>query len=291
MKRVAVGLSVVVALALGAWALWPDDDGASVDTSSAEPAGPLERPTPVPQRAVPRGRVSGRVVRDGQPFGGARVTLRATAPLVARTLDDGAFLFDEVPAGVLYLSASAEGVASEVIGPLQLAEGGRLEGLTLVLNPSVRVEGRVVDLLTQRPIAGASVISASDALRTDEAGRFSLAGPRAQTWLEVMAPGYLTRTEWVSLELAQAGGPSVGAVVKLGVGPLAAALNDGHGGGGACGLGLEQLGHGGLGIGAGGGIPVHQDLAAALGIHERQGAEGPGGVLGDGFQEAAIVLQ
>lgn len=208
MKRLLVPLAVVLALALGVWALWPDDapgDGEPASTAAAagtEPDEPHHAPAPPPLR----GRVSGHVVRDGKPAAGARVTLRSTGPLVTLSLDDGAFLFDDVPGGMLYLSASAPGAASEVIGPLQLAEGGRLEDLTLVLSPAVRVEGRVIDLLTRQPVAGATVVSTSQVARTDEAGRFTLDGPRAQTWIDVTAPGFLSRTEWVSLELALAGG-------------------------------------------------------------------------------------
>ncbi|MEW6432202.1 MAG: carboxypeptidase regulatory-like domain-containing protein [Myxococcota bacterium] len=207
MKRLLVPLAVLLVLALGVWALWPSDE--AVDAGTADTAA--DRPERAPQALAPpapppRGRVSGHVVRDGQPAGGARVTLRTTGSRVAVALDDGAFLFDEVPAGLLYLSASAEGAASEVIGPLELPEGGRLEGLTLVLAPAVRVEGRVVDLVNRQPIAGATVIAPAQVLKTDAAGRFTLDGPRAQTWIDVTAPGFLSRAEWVSLELARAGG-------------------------------------------------------------------------------------
>jgi hypothetical protein len=205
-KRLWLPFAMLFALALGVWALWPEEDGAGEQASSAFTAKKsVDRPV-VTATKEPRGRVSGHVLRDGRPAAGARVTLRAAVPLVSFSLDDGAFLFDEVPSGALYLSASAPGAASEVIGPLQLPPGGRIEGLTLVLAPAVRVEGRVVDLLTQRPVAGASVVSASQALRTDEAGHFSLDGPRARTWIDVSAPGFLSRTEWVGLELAMAGG-------------------------------------------------------------------------------------
>ncbi|MEW5738833.1 MAG: carboxypeptidase regulatory-like domain-containing protein [Myxococcota bacterium] len=206
MRRLWLPFSILLALALSVWALWPAEEAGEEPQRARAEAQPGSAPGS--SRIVPeaRGRVSGRVLRDGQPVAGARVTLRAAGPLISLSLDDGAFLFDEVPAGVLYLSASAPGAASEVVGPLQLPTGGRLEGLTLVLAPAVRVEGRVIDLLTQRPVPGATVVSAAQALRTDEAGRFSLDGPRAQTWIDVTAPGFLSRTEWVSLELALAGG-------------------------------------------------------------------------------------
>lgn len=208
MKRLLAPASLVLLAALVAWALWPadvDDAGPTPVASGAADGtrgqAPARAPTP-----VARGRVSGHVLQGGRPAAGARVTLRTATPLVTQSLDDGAFLFDEVPGGTIYLSASGPGAASEVLGPLQLVDGGRLEGLTLVLAPAVRVEGRVVNLLTQAPVAHATVVSASMALKTDEAGRFVLEGPRAHTWIDVVAPGFLSRTEWVSLELASSGG-------------------------------------------------------------------------------------
>jgi hypothetical protein len=151
-------------------------------------------------------RVSGFVLRDGRPVSRARVSLKAAAPLVTLTLDDGRFLFEDVPSGQVYLAASTADAASEVVGPLQLAPAGLIEGVQLTLMPSVKIEGRVIDLLTQKPIARATVISPTQASVTDEAGKFTLTGARTQTWIDVSAPGFLSRTEWVSLELASAGG-------------------------------------------------------------------------------------
>lgn len=198
--------SVVLLLAL-AWAAWPSDpEGAGAEAADGEgnalPDGPLRPGAQRPAGA----RVSGFVLRDGQPVARARVSLRAATSIVALTLDDGRFLFDDLPSGQVYLSASNAEAASEVVGPLQLTPGGGLEGVLLTLAPAVKIEGRVIDLLTQKPIAGATVISPSQAGRTDANGAFSLAGARSQTWLDVSAPGFLSRTEWVSLELASAGG-------------------------------------------------------------------------------------
>ncbi len=145
-------------------------------------------------------------MRDGQPVSRARVSLKASGLLVTLTLDDGRFLFDDVPSGQVFLSASTADAASEVVGPIQVTPAGRLEDIQLTLTPSVKIEGRVIDLLTQKPIAGATVISPTQAGVTDQAGKFVLTGARTQTWLDVSAPGFLSRTDWVSLELASAGG-------------------------------------------------------------------------------------
>ena len=52
----------------------------------------------------------------------------------------------------------------------------------------MKIDGRVIDLLTQKPIAGATLVTPSQATRSDEAGRFVLTGAKTQTWIEVMAP-------------------------------------------------------------------------------------------------------
>ena len=206
MKRsllIVAGLLLALALV---WSLLGDDVEPSSSVVESSLSGDPEAPaSPVATRA--RGaRVSGFVLRDGRPVSRARVSLKATSPLVTLTLDDGRFLFDDVASGQVYVAASTADAASEVLGPLQLAPGGLVEGLQLILTPSVKIEGRVIDLLTQKPIVGATLISPTGASRSDDAGRFTLTGAKTQTWLEVSAPGFLTRTEWVSLELASAGG-------------------------------------------------------------------------------------
>lgn len=197
MAIVALGLALV-------WAL-SDDDTSEVDAAPrAQNAD--EPPPPVKPLGLNGARIAGTVLRDGKPVANARVTLRAAAPLVTLSMDDGRFLFEDVPSGQLYLSASNAEAASEVLGPLQVLPGTKLEELVLNLAPAVNIEGRVIDLMTQRPIAKATVITPARAGVTDDEGRFTVTGSKSQIWLDVSAPGFLTRTEWVSLELAQAGG-------------------------------------------------------------------------------------
>lgn len=199
-------VAVLAAVVLGVvWLLSGDDVEPSANVDDAVVADELPPPPPKPAEAK-GARVSGIVLRDGQPVANARVSLKASTPLVTLTLDDGRFLFDDVPSGAAFLAASNAEGASEVLGPYQLTPGGAVEGVTLTLSASVKIAGRVIDLLTQKPIAGAQIVSPVSAVRTDAEGRFALTGAKAQTWLDVMAPGFLSRTEWVSLELANSGG-------------------------------------------------------------------------------------
>lgn len=191
--------------ALGLYALSDDGPSGGEETAAAATTEPDRHADPL----VPRthgGRVSGVVTRDGVPVGRARVTLRSTAPLVTLSMDDGQFLFDDVPSGRVLLSASTEDASSDVLGPYELLPDTRVEGVELELVSALRIEGRVIDLVTRKPIAGATVVTPQRAGVTDAEGKFSLAGAPSRTWLEVTAPGFLSRTEWVSLELARSGG-------------------------------------------------------------------------------------
>ena len=184
---------------------WPSGlDPVSPPVEDGQPE--VERHTSRSTDARKLGRLSGLVIRDGEPVDRARVTLRASGPLVAFTQPDGRFLFDDVPLGPLYLSASTEDAASEVTGPLEVSWGAPLDGIVLVLSPAVRVEAVVIDLLSRAPVTGATVVTAHQVSKTDVSGRFRLAGARGPTWLDVSAPGYLSRSAWVALELARSGG-------------------------------------------------------------------------------------
>lgn len=190
------------------WAISPSDiEPTDAFAEVAPSSDAFDDSPPLPLAAkVTGGRISGFVMRDGKPVSRARVSLKGTGLLVTLTLDDGRFLFDDVPSGPVYLAASTRDAASEVVGPLQITPAGRIEELLLTLSPSVKIEARVIDLLTQKPISGATVSSPTQGGRTDDAGKFVLTGARSQTWIDVSAPGFLSRTEWVSLELAAAGG-------------------------------------------------------------------------------------
>ncbi|MBL8912637.1 MAG: hypothetical protein JNM17_18230, partial [Archangium sp.] len=205
MRRWLIAIAGAVLLAALLWAVM-DDAPASTDSNAAKSDPAADSPPPPKPVGLNGARVAGIVVRDGKPVAKARVTLRAAGPLVTLSMEDGRFLFEDIPSGQLYLSASNAEAASEVLGPLQVASGTKLDDLVLNLAPAVNVEGRVIDLLTQKPIAKATVITPSHAGQTDAEGRFAVTGSKNQIWLDVSAPGFISRTEWVSLELARAGG-------------------------------------------------------------------------------------
>jgi PDZ domain/Carboxypeptidase regulatory-like domain len=205
MVRRVLGVVVLgAALGLVVWALRGEE---------AEPQPPLTSVALVPEGAELQGQpqakggaLSGRVVRAGQPAPGARVSLKGGALRTETSGPDGAFTFLDPPEGPLYLSAADADSASEVTGPLEVRAGQSVSGVVLVLAPAVQVEGVVVELLGRKPVPQAWVSSSAGVRATDPSGRFSLRGARGPTWLEVGAPGYLSRSEWVSLELARAGG-------------------------------------------------------------------------------------
>ena len=193
------------ALVVAAVWLWPREDLAPAATA-APPAGataPSQAPAPVARGQG--GKVSGVVLRGAAPAANVRVTLRSTGVQVVSSLDDGRFLFEDVPAGALYVSAAAKDAVSEVVGPLVLEPGGEVTGVTLRLEGAVSVEGVVIDLLTRRPIPKAVVTTAAETSLTDAQGRFTLRGAKTQTWLDVTAPLHLGRSEWLSLDQTRTG--------------------------------------------------------------------------------------
>jgi hypothetical protein len=162
-------------------------------------------PPPPASHLVEGTTVAGRVLLDGVAVPRARVSLRGARSEVASTDAEGRFEFTGVTEGLVYLSASTDDAASEVVGPVTITTAP-VTDLVLTLAPAVKVEGVVVDLVARKPVVGAVVLSPQRAAVTDANGRFALSGARGATWLDVTAPGFLNRTEWVSLELARSGG-------------------------------------------------------------------------------------
>ncbi|MBX7100621.1 MAG: PDZ domain-containing protein, partial [Myxococcaceae bacterium] len=129
---------------------------------------------------------------------GARRVLRGAATLAATSGPAGAFSFDGLPAGEVFVSASAAPRASAVVGPVLLGSDSSVEGVVLELVPGAAVSGRVVDAVSREGLPGAVLATSSGATAADREGRFSLQGLARPAWLEASAPGHVTRLEWLS---------------------------------------------------------------------------------------------
>ncbi|MDP3232617.1 MAG: carboxypeptidase regulatory-like domain-containing protein [Myxococcales bacterium] len=209
MRRRLLFVSVIILTAVGAWVLWPSSDETALSAAPAD----VENDAPSQERAArtiteaPRpGALTGFVKLDGVGVGGARVSLKATSPLTVVTLDDGAFRIDGIASEPVFVAAASKDLASDVLGPFIVEQGKTIEGLVLELKPTVVLDGMVRDVVTRAPIPRAIVSWSAGTAQTDGLGAFKLPAPKSQIWLDVAAKGYLSRTEWVSLELARTGG-------------------------------------------------------------------------------------
>lgn len=199
-------LAALALLAAGWWLLgtWVEaptlavPGGGGRDVLGGEPA-----PRAMVRPRSSGSRVTGVVLLEGRPVEGARVTLRGGATLIVTSDGEGRFRFEDVPSAPAWVSAAFGAMASE---PHELAPRRPLDEVVLVLVPTVRIEGVVVDLRTRAPVPDASVTTAETTSRTDASGRFLMTSARGPAWLEVSAPGYLPRSDWVALERANRGG-------------------------------------------------------------------------------------
>ncbi len=199
-------------LVVGLLVWWSSsDDASSSGVLAPAEVDPTVEPTPVERqvsaRAAQLGSLTGVVRLEGRGVGKAVVKVKATVPLATETLDDGAFRLDGLMREPIFVAASSEGgLASDVLGPFVIEPGQTVSGVVLELKPTVALNGVVHDVVTRAPIARAVVSWSGGSTQTDAKGAFTLAAPKSQVWLDVMAKGYLPRTEWVSLELARTGG-------------------------------------------------------------------------------------
>ncbi|MDX2015434.1 MAG: carboxypeptidase regulatory-like domain-containing protein [Myxococcaceae bacterium] len=197
-------LVLAVAVVVGADG---DESNGTVEASGATEPGPERSSGNAGRPSVPRlGSITGVVRHEGRGVARARVSVKATVPLTVDTLDDGAFRVDGLSREPVFLAAAAPGLASGVTGPLVVEPGQTIEGVVLELGPTIVLEGTVRDLVTRAPIARAVISWSGGMTQTSEAGAFQLPAPTSQVWVDVLAKGYLPRTEWLSLELARAGG-------------------------------------------------------------------------------------
>jgi len=155
-------LAPLVSLALASFTLAATPP-APAPAPGAKAASPAAAATP----AKPKGTVSGVVVGpDGKPLAGAVVRAAAVpketgfrmrpvetgTPVTTKTGADGAFKLEGLPEGSLAVRVESPGLA-----PASADKVPSGATLTLKLKPGVPVVGRVLDLKTQRPVAGVTV--------------------------------------------------------------------------------------------------------------------------------------
>src|SRR5262245_390366 len=162
------------------------------DPKSAAAPALATKPAPANAVKVITGKVSG---PDGKPLEAAMVraipvaskdvSIRGRGPdlpkaVTAKTDAAGAFKLEGVGPGAMSLRVEAPGLA-----PAFIAETQAGASLTLKLKPGLPVYGRVLDLTTQKPIAGAAVTAlerdasrfgrdASHTVKTGEDGTFKI---------------------------------------------------------------------------------------------------------------------
>jgi protocatechuate 3,4-dioxygenase beta subunit len=156
------------------------------------PDPPAQGPWTVEVEAVPRARITGRVVGpDGGPVAGARIEDPGTRPQRgAITGADGRFALDGIPTlrrrGVV-LRVEADGFLSAWTDPLSLEPGSRYEGLLVSLPVRlVPVTGHAVDE-EGTGFAGAEVsaVAVRGGGPATVSGRGTIAGPGGAYRLEV----------------------------------------------------------------------------------------------------------
>jgi protocatechuate 3,4-dioxygenase beta subunit len=198
MRRAVVLALVASVLVVAGWALLaerPGPDAAAPEASGAGPEAPAA-PGPPPTGLAPAALRGAVLEADGAPADGAAVSVLAGGRVRAAVTagDDGAFRIEGLEPGEYLLVARRDDRAAAPVGPVPLAPGEELAGLTLVLAPGGSLAGTVLDAGTREPIEGATVAAAGASATTDRIGRFRLRGlPPGPTVLAATAPGYEPR--------------------------------------------------------------------------------------------------
>lgn len=178
----------------------------SVDFDEA----PVPAP-PGPDGGYLRGSVLG---ADGRPAAGSEVRALAERTVLASAVTDGEgnFRIGPLRPGEILLIARSGGLASEAEGPIPLAPGEELGGLSLRLAPGGSLFGTILDAETAAPLEDATVRAAGLSHRTDASGRFALEGlTPGEIVFQVRADGYEPRDERLSI----GSGPTSGVEIRL----------------------------------------------------------------------------
>lgn len=137
----------------------------------------------------------------GRAVAGVLVTERdAYLPLVKTGDDGGAVVFQGDDVLHLKLFAEDGGRAGLALQPPGKEEA-RQEPIVVRLVPPHRIDGRVIDRETRRPVPGALVWSSGDYVRTGTAGGYSVAQPdtAAEMYLQAAASGYAKEGRFLNL--------------------------------------------------------------------------------------------
>jgi protocatechuate 3,4-dioxygenase beta subunit len=163
--------------------------GTSIDAQTMR----LQKTTPPATTGTIRGTVT--AAAGGAPMAGVTIAVQGSARLSALTAADGSYSFSDVAPGTVTLSAVKAGyVAASGSGDLAA-------GASLIFSPKLTasavpaVSGRVVDSLTNAPLALARVMLDKDETVADTDGKFAFEGVTSGNHiLSLSAPGYLTYT-------------------------------------------------------------------------------------------------
>ena len=160
---------------------------------------------PLILRLQPASTIRGRVVdRDGRHVAGARVSIGSwrglnALPMSTATDDAGRFALDDAPADTVLLEARKDGYTFSFQNTVKASD----EGVTITLNPPLKISGEVVDAETDRTIPEFTIIPGQpfdptilwrDDAKTFTKGRYEVAYfyPSTPTrLLRVEAEGYL----------------------------------------------------------------------------------------------------
>jgi hypothetical protein len=160
-RRLLFVLALLGAVGLIAFWLAPSGEapptGVATTVEADQPEVAVARPTMPAPGAGHAGAITGFVRSGGVGVARARVSLKATTPLVVETLDDGAFRIDGVVREPVFLAAAQGALASDVLGPFVVEPGKTTDGVVLELKPTVQLHGVVRSVVTRAPIARAII--------------------------------------------------------------------------------------------------------------------------------------
>ena len=151
---------------------------------------------------------------NGEPIGGATVTLSSSPSRTTKSEDDGSFFFDKLVGRTYYLSATS---GELVGGPITYKLGAKMEPVVIRLVEGSKLEVTVIDQ-DKQPIADAEVKSEHDVTeKTDAAGK-ALLKPVRSGWagVQVTAKGFAPGSSFTTIGSAGSTG-KVTVTLKKGI--------------------------------------------------------------------------